>query len=140
MTTAAFDALTALLSAHARIVRTADAKIGAQHGLSLTELALLRAIDGRPERRARPSDLARELHLTASGITRALLPLEKRGIVRRSADPGDGRSNVASLSEAGRKLVADATATAGDAAQRLTRRLSLGQTRQLIRLLEEIGD
>ena len=139
MKTAAFEALGALLSTHAKVVRAADAKLGGHHGLSLTELALLRAIDERPGHRARPTELAGQLHLSASGITRALLPLEKRGIVRRQADPADGRASLAGLTAAGRELVASATATAGDLSERMLRRLSLGQTRQLIRLLEEIG-
>ena len=139
MSTAAFEAVSALLSSHAKIVRSADAKIGGHHGLSLTELSLLQGIEDRPERRIRPTELAGELHLTPSGVTRALLPLEKRGIVRREADPADGRVSFASLTPAGRELVRNATATANDVAGRLLRRLSLGQTRQLIRLLEEIG-
>ncbi len=139
MNDAAFEALATLLATHARAVRSADAKLGGHHGLSLTELALLRAVGGQPEGRARPTELARELHLTPSGVTRALLPLEKRGIVRRDADPDDGRASVVSLTPAGSELLRDATATATDLADRLLRRLSLGQTRQLIRLLEEVG-
>ena len=139
MNDAAFEALNALLLAQARAVRDADAKLGGHHGLSLSELTLLAALDRRTDHRARPSELARDLHLTASGVTRALLPLEKRGILKREADPGDGRSTFAALTPAGRKLVADATGTAAEAGTRLMKRLSLGQTRQLIRLLEEIG-
>ena len=139
METAPFEALEALLAAHARAVKAADAKIGAQHGLSVTELALLRGIEARPGHQVRPTELARELHLTPSGVTRALLPLEKRGIVRRISDPGDGRASLASLTAAGRTLVTDASATATELSARLTKRLSLGQTRQLIRLLEEIA-
>ncbi|HTU80943.1 MAG TPA: MarR family transcriptional regulator [Candidatus Acidoferrales bacterium] len=139
MNEAAFEALSALLGAGARISRAADAKIGGYHGLSLTELLLLRAIGERPDGRLRPADLARELHLSASGVTRALLPLEKRGIVKRLADPADGRASFATLTPAGEALVADASRTAGELAERLMRRLSLGQTRQLIRLLEEIA-
>jgi DNA-binding MarR family transcriptional regulator len=78
------------------------------------------------------------MHLTASGVTRALLPLEKRGIVRREQDPSDGRSSLATLTKSGSELARDAGKTAQEYATRLTRRLSLGQTRQLIRLLEEI--
>ena len=139
MESAAFEALDALLAAHARAVRAADAKIGGAHGLSVTELALLRRIDGQPEQRARPTELARELHLSPSGVTRALLPLEKRGIVRRVPDAADGRATLATLTPAGRTLVADASKTAAELSEKLLKRLSLGQTRQLIRLLEEIA-
>jgi DNA-binding MarR family transcriptional regulator len=139
MDSAAFEALTALLGAHARLLRAADSKIGGHHGLSVTELALLRAIEAAAEHRARPTDLARELHLTASGVTRALLPLEKRGIVRRIADAADARVSFATLTPAGRTLVDDATVTATEISEKLMKRLSLGQTRQLIRLLDDIA-
>ena len=82
--------------------------------------------------------MAGDLELTASGVTRALLPLEKRGIVRRERDPGDARSSRVVLTAAGRTLMSDASKTAAEAAARLMRRLSLGQTRQLERLLGEI--
>jgi DNA-binding MarR family transcriptional regulator len=136
---AAFEALLQLHLTHARALRYVDGAIGGVHGLSTTELALLRAIGAAPERGIRPTELARELHLTGSGVTRALLPLEKRGIVERRADAGDGRASLVVLTGAGRTLTADTSASAAEAAARITRRLSLGQTRQLIRLLEEIG-
>jgi DNA-binding MarR family transcriptional regulator len=139
MNDAAFEGLSTLLLTHAKIVRAFDAKIGMHHGLSLSELTLLRAISVRPDGRARPTELARELHLSASGVTRALLPLEKRGIVRRQPDPDDGRASFATLTEPGRQLVDDASGTAAETAERFMHRLSLGQTRQMIRLLEEIG-
>jgi DNA-binding MarR family transcriptional regulator len=139
MNDAAFEALTTLVLTHAKIVRASDAKIGGHHGLSLSELTLLRAIGAKPEHKARPTELARELHLSASGVTRALLPLEKRGIVRREPDPDDGRASFATLTGAGSELVEDASKTAAEAADKFMHRLSLGQTRQMIRLLEEIG-
>ena len=139
MNDAAFEALSTLLLTHAKVVRASDAKIGMHHGLSLSELVLLRAIGAKPEGKARPTELARELHLSASGVTRALLPLQKRGIVLREPDPADGRASYAALTNAGRELVGDASATAAQAAERFMHRLSLGQTRQMIRLLEEIG-
>jgi len=68
-----------------------------------------------------------------------VLPLEKRGIVRRERDPGDARSSRVVLTAAGRTLVNDAVKTAVESTNRLLRRLSLGQTRQLERLLGEIS-
>ncbi|MBV8373108.1 MAG: MarR family transcriptional regulator, partial [Candidatus Eremiobacteraeota bacterium] len=87
------------LSALLRLSKTAaaasrhlDADLGGHHGLGFAELRLLRALAAAPQRRLRPTDLAGELEVTPSGVTRAVLPLEKRGIVRRERDPGDARS------------------------------------------------
>jgi DNA-binding MarR family transcriptional regulator len=131
-------ALLCLSKAHSAITRKLDVGLGGHHGLGFAELRLLSALAAAPESRLRPTDLAGQLEVTASGVTRAVLPLEKRGIVRRERDPGDARSSRVVLTSAGRTLVADASKTAAETAARLMRRLSLGQTRQLERLLGEI--
>ncbi len=131
-------ALLRLSKTHAAITRKLEAGLGGHHGLGFAELRLLRALADAPESGQRPTDLAGDLELTASGVTRALLPLEKRGIVRRERDLGDARSSRVVLTPAGRTLITDASITAAEAAARLMRRLSLGQTRQLERLLGEI--
>ncbi|MGA8534595.1 MAG: MarR family transcriptional regulator [Candidatus Tumulicola sp.] len=132
-------ALLRLSKTHAAVTRELDARVGAHHGLGFAELRLLRALAEAPEVRLRPTDLAAQLEVTASGVTRAVLPLEKRGIVRRERDSADARSSRVVLTPSGRALAEDASHTASDAAGRLMRRLSLGQTRQLERLLGEIG-
>lgn len=134
MQTDAMEALLSLASAHAQ----AEHYLGAQ-GLSWVELRLLLLLRGASAPGRRPTELARELHLSPSGITRALLPLEKRGIVHRQRDPDDARASQTSLTPAGETLVDEAAAVAGERAAKLLRRLSVGQTKQLQRLLEEIG-
>jgi len=129
----------ALASTQAALTRSLDAVLGGHHGLGFAELRLLRALASNPAGRPRPTDLAGALGLTPSGVTRAVLPLEKRGIVRRERDPGDARASRLVLTAAGRTLATHASATATEETARLFRRLSVGQTRQLERLLGEIG-
>ncbi|MGR4064262.1 MAG: MarR family winged helix-turn-helix transcriptional regulator [Vulcanimicrobiaceae bacterium] len=133
METAPLEALLELSRAAAATSRELDG-----HGLSFSELRLLRAVAAAAEGRTRPGDLAAELCVTASGVTRAILPLEKRHIVARTPDGRDGRASLVSLTPSGAELLAEAEATAAHTAQRLLRRLSLGQTRQLQRLLGDI--
>lgn len=133
MPTDALETLLALARAHAVASHTLEVA-----GLSFAELRLLLAL-APAEAGRRPTELARDLHFSASGITRALTPLEKRGIVVRHRDPDDARASQASLTPAGRRLLEDALAQAGERAAKLLRRLSVGQTKQLQRLLEEIG-
>ena len=127
------ETLLALAAAHAQATRSLEVS-----GLSFAELRLLLALREASTGR-RPPELAQSLHLSPSGITRALLPLEKRGIVERHRDPGDGRASHVFLTKAGRELVNEASAAAGERGAKLLRRLSVGQTKQLQRLLEEIG-
>jgi len=54
-------------------------------------------------------DLAERLGLTASGVTRSLLPLEKIGLVTRQSDPRDARVGYALITPTGLELVTNAT-------------------------------
>jgi DNA-binding MarR family transcriptional regulator len=108
------------------------------HGLSFSELRLLSTLEPA-EDGLRPTELASHLEVTASGVTRAVLPLEKRGILKRERDPHDARASRVALTAAGRTQLEEAIVIAADRAARLLRRLSLGQIRQLERLLSEIG-
>ncbi len=133
MQTDAMETLLALASAYAVVTRSLEVA-----GLSFAELRMLLSLRGTEAGR-RPTELAHDLHLSPSGVTRALLPLEKRGIVERKRDPGDGRASHIFLTTAGRALVDEAIEAAAERGTKLLRRLSVGQTKQLQRLLEEIG-
>lgn len=139
MESAPFEAVLRLATTNARIVRELETRIGGHHGLGFSELRLLRALAAAPDYRLRPTDLAAELEITASGVTRAILPLAKRGIVKRESDPQDARASRVTLTAAGRSLADHASATAAEATAKLMRRLSVGQIKQLERLLTEIG-
>jgi DNA-binding MarR family transcriptional regulator len=134
MPTDAMEAILALATANAEASRALEVA-----GLSFAELRLLLAIRTAADRSRRPTDLARELRLTPSGVTRALIPLEKRGIISRERDPHDARASQAVLTRTGAAILEDALRAAAEKAAKLLRRLSVGQTRQLQRLLEEIG-
>lgn len=133
MPTDALETVFALAAAHARAVRVLEVR-----GLSFAELRLLVPLRATETGR-RPTELAHELHLTASGVTRALLPLERRGIVERRRDQSDARASLAVLTRAGRELLDEALEEAGERAARLLRRINVGQSKQLQRLLDEVG-
>jgi DNA-binding MarR family transcriptional regulator len=95
----------------------ADAYLGALHGLSLSELAVLHHLAEAPGGRLRRVDLARQVALTPSGVTRLLAPLERRGIVSREDAGHDARATYAALTKSGKSLVKDATATAQSLAE-----------------------
>ena len=64
---------------------------------------LLHHLNSAPEQRMRRIDLADKLALTASGVTRMLLPMEKLGLVEREACEGDARVSYVKLTSAGRR-------------------------------------
>ncbi len=81
-------------------------KLGGQ-GLSLGDLAVLHAIHSSPEGKIRRVDLAEQVGLTASGVTRLLIPLEKIGVIKREANDHDGRVSYTMLTKSGKELFED---------------------------------
>jgi DNA-binding MarR family transcriptional regulator len=63
-----------------------------------------------PDNKLRRIDLANCLGLTASGITRMLLPMEKIGLVKRDTIDSDARARYAILSSAGKRVLGDGLA------------------------------
>jgi DNA-binding MarR family transcriptional regulator len=80
----------------------------AEHGLSLVEFEVLIRLARSPERRLRMTELAGQVALTTSGITRVVDRLERDALVRRQACPNDRRGSWAVLSEGGFDRVAAA--------------------------------
>lgn len=81
------------------------------HGLDFNDFMILHALQQAPDHKLRRVDLAHQLGLTASGITRMLLPLEKLGIISRAQDDDDARARYASLTKSGQELLNDAIET-----------------------------
>jgi DNA-binding MarR family transcriptional regulator len=107
----------AVARAHAALTRRFDGRLGAFHGISFADFALLRQLSGAPGGRLRRVDLAQRLGLTPSAVTRGLIPLEKVGLVRREPDPNDARVSYATLTAAGRRILEEAVETANGIGQ-----------------------
>ena len=82
-------------------------------GLGLGEFMVLYYLDECPDGKMCRVDLAEKLGLTASGITRMLLPMEKIGLVKRVSDESDARVTRAAISASGRRELNDALERAG---------------------------
>lgn len=107
--TTATDFCLRLARAHAVLVRRYDNALGSQHGISFSDFQLLNHLARAPGGKLRRVDLAERVGLTASGVTRTLLPLEKIGLVTRESDPRDARVGYAVVTAAGQELVGNAT-------------------------------
>ncbi|MBJ7003832.1 MarR family winged helix-turn-helix transcriptional regulator [Streptomyces griseofuscus] len=115
----ALDAALRLVRAQAALVRRFDARLGGLHGVSLADFTLLLRLGQAPGGRMRRVDLAEALGLTASGVTRALAPLERIGLVTREPDARDARVAYASLTGTGRARLKEMLATAEETAEDL---------------------
>ena len=81
----------------AEVNRRMDGRLGAFHGLSFVDLAVLTEVQQSPSGVIRRVDLAEKLGLTQSAVTRILIPLEKIGLVKRRRDPNDARVGFTSI-------------------------------------------
>ena len=111
MTNPAFSAVLRLLGANARLEQRFTNGLGSLHGLALKEVLLLMHLAQAPRRRLSRIDLAKQLYVSPSTVTRMAAPLEKLGVVGREADLRDARLAYVVLTEAGQELVANARAT-----------------------------
>jgi DNA-binding MarR family transcriptional regulator len=106
------DVCLRLVRVQAAVARRFDSELGPVHGISLGDLAILINLHGARGARMRRVDLAVRMLLSQSGVTRALAPLERMGLVAREADPRDARVGYATLTAAGRAKLRETRATA----------------------------
>ena len=95
------------LRAHAAITRQLSARLEAEHEITLSDFDVLAQLYFAPERSLRRIDLARQVLLTASGITRLLDGLEGAGWVTKARCDSDARVTYAVLTDEGAKKFED---------------------------------
>ena len=105
----AVRAWTRLMRAHAATTRLLSAQLQADHGLTINDYEVLLRLARAPDRMMRRVDLAQEVLLTPSGITRLLDGLQSCGLVEKAACDSDARVVYAKLTDAGREKLKTAT-------------------------------
>lgn len=91
----------AFLVAHARVSRRLDEELRAEHDVTFAEYDALLTIVRAPGRRIRMGQLADEVLLSKSGVTRLIDRLVGDGLVERSACVADARGAEAVLTDLG---------------------------------------
>ena len=109
-------------------------------GLSSGEFDVLASLLHAPDHTSKPSVLARTGMLSSAGMTHRLDLLEQAGYLERRPDPGDRRSTLAVLTEAGKVKVMEAARAHVAAEQELLQVLSPSDRVELTRLLETLLD
>ncbi len=98
----AVRAWTRLLRAYALTTRSLSADLQEAHGLTINDFEALLVLANAEDGRLKRVDLARNLLLTPSGVTRLLRGLEDAGLVERASCATDLRVTYAQLTDAGR--------------------------------------
>ncbi|WP_084800368.1 MarR family winged helix-turn-helix transcriptional regulator [Promicromonospora kroppenstedtii] len=92
-----------LVRVEVRLYTLLDARLRATHGHGLGRFDLLRAVDAVP--RCRVSDVVRRLGITVGAASKGVDRQVRDGLVRRQANPEDGRSSFLELTPAGRRVL-----------------------------------
>ncbi len=82
------------------LTRRFDGGLG---GVSFSEFMILYQLSCAPDQKMRRIDLAGKVGLTASGITRLLLPMEKTGLVSKEVNSADARVSFVMIAPGGKR-------------------------------------
>src|SRR5271163_1883376 len=86
-----------LLRAQASLSRQLDSELERAHGLPLSSFEALQLLDEQPAGRMRMCDLAAELQISRSGLTRLVDRLARNGLLERCTCAHDARGAYACL-------------------------------------------
>jgi DNA-binding MarR family transcriptional regulator len=103
------DAWGGLLRVNAALMKAFDAE-QAGFGITTSEFEVLAMLARHPAGRMRMAELAESVLLSASGMSRLVERLHRRGLVTRETDASDRRGALAVVTDAGRDLAAGAEA------------------------------
>ena len=126
------------LSANSRIQKRVGGALAA-HGIGLSEYLVLNRLYTAEARTMRRSDLAEQVGLTPSGITRLLNPMEKIGLLNKEENPRDARVSLVALSPAGKHVYEDARVTFNHASETFLAGLNSKQLGTFAALLDTIA-
>ena len=122
----------------AHLARRQDAVFG-RFGLGRGEVGALSALRvAGPPYRLSPTHLAKGLMLSSAGITSRIDRLERRGFVRRLADPNDRRGVMVELTDEGLGAVNSAVAALTVSDRQLLARLEPDEIAQLESILRKL--
>jgi DNA-binding MarR family transcriptional regulator len=123
------------MGAHAVLIRELSASLVASHGLTINDYGTLLLLSRAGEEGMRRIDLANQLQLSPSGITRLLDRLEDQGLVGKGECKSDARVSYAILTEAGLEKLRDA---APGHVEDIDRRLAAVLSEEEMKILSEL--
>jgi DNA-binding MarR family transcriptional regulator len=111
-----------------------DEAVGEIYGLSTAERLCLSFLWPEPQT---ASAIAREIRLTPAAVTALIDRLERRGFVRRKADPNDRRKVMVEAAEEARRVTAEAYLPLGVAGAEMLKKYSEAELRVVQDVLTE---
>ncbi|MGW0173336.1 MarR family winged helix-turn-helix transcriptional regulator [Rhodococcus sp. NPDC003322] len=103
------DSWRALLSRYNGIACELDRQMQSAHGLSMSDFETLDRLVSVTCTHPRMQELAADMYLSPSALSRSVARLEKAGLVSRSLCESDRRGVFVDVTDAGREVHADAS-------------------------------
>ena len=91
-----------ILDRHARVQCALTHALEHQHGLGMSEFEVLERLADEGDCAVRVAEIAYQVHLSQSALTRVIDRLEKHGLVKRGVCENDRRAIFAELTDEGR--------------------------------------
>lgn len=129
--------LFALSSLYTKAFKQIDRRLS-MHGITFSEFFVMKQLATNPENTMRRVDLAECVGMSASGITRALAPMEKIGLVEKEKNPRDARVSLVKLTDTGVRVFEEAMATVDGSAEMMLERLGEHDIEAFLTLAKEI--
>ena len=104
------------------------------HGISFSEFLVMHHLNNAPNKTMRRIDLAENVCLSASGVTRLLNPMEKMKLVQKEINPRDARVSLVMLSERGEQVYYEAVISFEQSADSILKPLNENQIMSLSEL------
>ncbi|MEZ5922731.1 MAG: MarR family transcriptional regulator [Parvularculaceae bacterium] len=128
----------ALLSVSRGLEKAVDAGFRNQFGHSISRFDVMSALDRAGAEGLRAGALTERLMVSDGATTQVTAPLVREGLVKRAADPEDGRAAIFSLTKKGAKIFTDMAAEHRGWIDEAFDQLTPAQMKSLRRLLAEI--
>ncbi|MFT5727568.1 MAG: DNA-binding MarR family transcriptional regulator [Desulforhopalus sp.] len=107
------------------------------HGISFTEYLIMIYLDHAPKAIPR-IELADYVGLSASGVTRLIIPMEKNKLVEKVVNPRDARQSMVALSITGQKVFKEASVSFEHIANELLVNMSQNQLAKAVEIYTKL--
>lgn len=123
----------------ARQNRKLDRNLSVVHGIGITEFLVLHTLHQAAKHTMSRIELATEVGMSASGVTRMLNPMEKIGLVEKQKQARDARISLVGLTAAGLRTYREALTTASQVSDAFYAALTGPQVKKLDSILTTLG-
>lgn len=127
-----------LAKAQAAVARRFGMKLSAW-GMGFNEFIILYHLSQAHDEKLRRIDLADKIGLTASGVTRILLPMEKIGLVQTEESTQDARVKFVALAPGGKRVLEEANDHVEILAQEWLAPFKLSKVQELDNMITTLG-